>query len=827
MQDEEDTEEQGHEEEKPGFLRRFIFGAGRIKYTPAAASRSTPSLGRSILRPSQPRRGTTIEFDYSQPAEQSVEDELAGEKARRKRRRTEEKARWGGLELCDEEVHGGFGMGSQGDEYGAKMSEKRSGRLLAGSAASPPRKTRTPSQQYEQDVTLAVYDDERSSAEPSTLDSSASPDDLASHAPSDQRYSTARSRARATSVEASPSTASWTSSTADTLQAQLVPQALIKRKPVILVPDSDPPSAGEEDETFESEEAEDERELDELVEKLGGKGVGVDDSGFAEAEQFGEEDERMLDAQEEDEEKPAPTVLAAIDLTTASSSPVAVRRIPARTSSSHDSTTSPSSEDDVKPFGVGSRGDSSAAAAGRPLGPSDSAILMPPPAARFKRLRRGAPPSRESQGSSDSPEGDSQVKASMKKRPRVLVEETQPGFVPYNPTTTRPDALSLENLCEDTQYPEYAPLPLPHPDADFSPAKLDLVTPLALPTPRHLSSPIRPITAPGPSPWKERVDVAWVGARPPSPDPPRQSRLGEFFARQGGVADDEVVQDSQVAGGEDEGEVRALERALVETRERMKWWTASRSRTSTPAKAQPAQIDEGDDIGDLDAEQIDEIPDSDPEDDASCLPLEAARSASPSALDAVPSSPRAGRQGTASPLGTPVKARFPRYSPGKLRSAVEKWEEREKKVSSVGEAVQRVEDVKEDEQQKGEGGGETQWESYWSCPSSSPDPLLLTSTCAADVAAAPGHIRAHSPLPVIQLEPHHRALIDEILADKARREAERRARSTTGDGNGDIPEGYRKNEQGELEIDADRFNVDALMGPADGEETWGDTLTGW
>lgn len=829
-------------EEKPGFLRRFIFGAGRTKSTPAAASRSTPSLGRTILRPSQPRHGTTIEFDHSQPADQSWEDELAGEEDRRKRRRTEEKARWGGLEMCDEEVHGGFGMGSQGGEVVGSTSGRRSGRRLeadVGSGSSSARRTRRTSEQYEQDVTLAVDDEAESSAEPSTLDSSASPADLDTRAPSAPLYSTVRSHARGVSVEASPSTASSTSSTADTLQAQLVPHAPVKRKPIVLVPDSDPPSGAEDhDELSENEAEEDERELDELVERLGGKGAAVDDSGFAEGEQFGQEDDQMVNLQADEEEKPAATMLAAIDLTTASSSPIPVRRPSARASSSDNSSTSPSSEDDVKPFGVGSRSNSSAGATGKPLGPSDSALLMPPPVARFKRLRRGAPSSRESQNGSDSPEQESQIKPS-KKRPRVLVEETQPGFEYPRSTTVTHESLPLDNLCEDTQYPDYAPLPLPHPDADFSPAKLDLETPLPLPTPRHLSSPIRPLTTPGASSWKDRVDVAWVGARPLSPSAPRQSRLGEFFARQGGGEDDEVVQDSQMGGVEDEGEMRALERALVETRERMKWWSASRSRSATPAEARTAQPDQVDEIGDPDEEQLDQVPDSDPEDDASCLPLDAARSASPSAIAPLPSSPHAARQGTASPLGTPVKARFPRYSPGKMRSAVERWEEREKRSVSVEAGVQRVGGTKQDEQQKAEGEGETQWESYWSYPSSSPDPLLLTSTSAA--RAAGSSTRPRSPLPAVQLMPHQRALIDEILAEKKKRRAERGASSKPrvrkGDGEDefvlsddedDVPEGYRKNEKGELErIDADRFNVDAMMGPVDDKEDWGDTLTGW
>ncbi|BGP31150.1 hypothetical protein JCM10296v2_002914 [Rhodotorula toruloides] len=838
--DEEEAEDDGQEagkEEKPSFLRRFIFGAGRTKSTPAAASRSTPSLGRTIIRSSQPRRGTTIEFDHSQPADQSWGEELAGEEDRRKRRRTEIKARWGGLEMCDEEVHGGFGMGSQGGEI-VGSSSGRSGRRPEadpGSVSSSSHRVRPTSQKYEADVTLAVGDEEESSAEPSTLDSSASPVELDTRAPSAPLYSTARSRTRAISVEASPSTASSTSSTADTLQAQLVPHAPVKRKPVVLVPDSDPPSGTEDDDEVFGHEEKDERELDELVERLGGKGANVDDSGFAEDEHSSEEDKRMLDVQEDEEDKPAPTIVAAIDLTTASSSPILVRRPSARTSSSDDSSTSPSSEDDVKPFGVGSRSEASAGTTSKPLGPSDSAILMPPPVARFKRLRRGAPSSRESQGESVTPEQESQVKP-LKKRPRVLVEETQSGYEYPQAAPVLQNSLPLDNLCEDTQYPDYAPLPLPRPDADFSPAKLDLETSLPLPTPRHLSSPIRPLATPSALSWKDRVNVAWVGARPPSPKAPRQSRLGEFFARQGGGEDDEVVQDSQMGGVEDEGEMLALEKALVETRERMKWWSASTSRSATPTNARSARLDETDEIGDTDEEQPDQIPDSDPEDDASCLPLDAARSTSPSVFAPFPSSPHAARQGTASPLGTPVKARFPRYSPGKMRSAVDKWQKTSVSIEGQG---QRVDGLEEAVEQKAEGGEETQWESYWSYPSSSPDPLLLPSTSAAH-AAGPS-TRPRSPLSAVQLTPHQRALIDEILAEKKKRRAERGASSkpwgkkggdrdefVMSDDEDDIPEGYRKNEKGELErIDADRFNVDAMMGPVNGQEDWGDTLTGW
>ena len=799
--------------------------------TTSSASRPN-NLGRAILHPPHPRRGPTIDFDG--PDLPADDDELVDEDARHKRRRTEDRGGFGRLDMCDEDVHAGFGTQGVNDDDERARRTKRSLEMdgFEGEVDVKPCTARAQGRR-----------DGHVDAPPQhiTLASSSSPTASAVDVAADD----------GSELEPEPSTASSGSSAERDLQAQLVPPPPLKRAPRVLVPDSDPPSGpddeGDDDEAKTVSDDDREDELDALVERLGGRrkggagaAAGVDDSGFAEVSGMDVEPGEDADVDERDE-TPSPRDVhgadAVMDLTVVPSSSPLVSNAHellgpppqlARPALRHDADSSSSS---------GSGGSS--------LGRTASGILMPPPALPRKRLRRGAPSTRAA-------ELEAEAEAEAQARARVLVEDTQvrsPNKVgaPRERAAPRPYMV----VCDETQsqsqldlggadlerYGEPLPLPpiphyrtlprLPRPPnlagsgAVSSPAAggpggaaaaggaflssdPDHLPPL--PTPRPLAvplspSPARPRTdaavappptelererAAPPDPAWASLASAWAGARPPSPGPPRQTLLGDFFA---------VVPASQACGG-DEGEVvedsqmplgGAAESALEEALRRQKAVNLARERGAGSASTPAVRVVEEGKAGEgLEAGlEEEEVPDSDPEDDAPALspslrrtillptststraaPLSpsprplcpttapplpfarptsstpAARTATTTAAGAIPGPP--------SPLGTPIRKRFPRYSPGKMRRAVERFAGAsaaprsgvavaEAAAAGAHDVLDAVPEPAQDAREgavaaapgegdergpsvgagAGAGADETQWESYWSYPTSS------------------------------------------------------------------------------------------------------------
>ncbi|KPV77460.1 uncharacterized protein RHOBADRAFT_51310 [Rhodotorula graminis WP1] len=838
---------------KPGWLSSMFGRAPRPRLPgSSSASSSTPSsaarptnLGRAILHPVHPRRGPTIDWDGPELA--ADDDELFDEDARRKRRRTEDRGGFGRLDLCDEDVHAGFGT-QLGDDDDRVRRTKRSLEMDAGDG--------------EADVKPRTGRDAHLDAAPQhiTLASSSSPTTSAVAARSVDDDDS--------ELEPEPSTASSGSSAKRDLQAQLVPP--LKRPPRVLVPDSDPlggsddADADELDGTVSDDDRED--ELDALVQRLGGasKGgagarAGVDDSGFAEVSgmdvERGEEDDDDDPAGERDE-TPSPGDLAGpdevVDLTVVPSSSPLV-------SNAHEllGPPRPSARPPLRPDADSSTSTSSGGSGGSSLGRTASGILMPPPALPRKRLRRGAPSTRAAEL-----EAEAEVEAQA--RARVLVEDTQvrsPNKV--GEPRQRPAPRPFTVVCDETQtqldvdadlehldveplplppIPHYRTLPrLPRPPnlagsgalsspavgglaaagGTFLSSDPDHLPPL--PTPRPLAVPLSPSPArPAPTaivnagvaphltapdtphdPAWASLASAWAGARPPSPGPPRQTLLGDFFAVvpasqacATGGDEGELVEDSQVPLGAGAG-AGAAESALEEALRRQKAVNLARERGVGRAGA--AAHDAGgveqavDEVLEVEVEE-DEVPDSDPEDDAPALSPSLRRTillstatatstlvvppppsfrplrptAAPTSSSARSTPTAAAVPGPPSPLGTPIRKRFPRYSPGKLRLAVERWagaggpaptaapatagpalESGATSARDVfGAASAPVPGAVEGEGAPcvGEGGeqgpsarpgaagaDETQWESYWSYPASSGE--AATRAAGADEGA--------------------------------------------------------------------------------------------
>ncbi|GAA5889585.1 hypothetical protein JCM8208_001066 [Rhodotorula glutinis] len=827
---------------KPGWLSsmfgrapkpRTAVSTSSSSSTPSSTSRST-HLGRAILHPPHPRRGPTIDFDGPDLA--ADDDELADEDARRKRRRTEDRGGFGKLDLCDEDVHVGFG--TQRDADGGERARRTKRSLVMDGV------------EREVDVKPRTVPGAHLAAPPQhiTLASSSSPTASVVAARSiDDDDDDDDSE-----LEPEPSTASSGSSAERDLQAQLVPPAPPhKRAPRVLVPDSDPPSGpDDDDDELPGAVSDDDREeeLEALVQRLGGtsKGgtgvpAGVDDSGFAEVSGLDIEPGEDDDAGERDETPSPRDVTGAdevMDLTIVPSSSPLV-------SNAHEllGPPRPSVRPPLRPDADSSTSTPSTGSGGSSLGRTASGILMPPPALPRKRLRRGAPSTRAA---------ELEAEAEAEARARVLVEDTQvrsptkvgaprerpvqrPYMVVCDETQSQLDGdADLEHLHDDPlafpPIPHYRTLPrLPRPPnlagsgALSSPAvggpaaaggaflssDPDHLPPL--PTPRPLAvplspSPARPTSAiaalppvvahePPHDPAWASLASAWAGARPPSPAPPRQTHLADFFA---------VVPASQACGtGGDEGDVvedsqmPAAESALEEALRRQKAVNLAREQGS--GRAGPAAAGHEDDVaeegaaGGLGGEEVleveveveEEVPDSDPEDDAPALspslrrtipvstspastladlpstssrPLRPTTAPTPSFFRSTPTATTATTavKGPPSPLGTPIRKRFPRYSPGKMRLAVERWAgagparapvaaarpalplgaasardvfsgapapapAHEKRAAEAEGAATAGEG---DEQglsvpTGGAGADETQWESYWSYPTSS------------------------------------------------------------------------------------------------------------
>ncbi|GAA6031049.1 hypothetical protein JCM8097_003979 [Rhodosporidiobolus ruineniae] len=284
------------------------------------------------------------------------------------------------------------------------------------------------------------------------------------------------------------------------------------------------------------------------------------------------------------------------------------------------------------------------------------------------------------------------------------------------------------------------------------------------------------------------VQSAWTGARPLSPPPPpeaRQTKLGEFFLRsatsavpghdgaEGEGEEDDFVPESQypdVSGawtidGVGLEAAVALQRAVEGT----SFWARRAGPSGLGAVVEEEEIEEAEEG----REEEEEIPDSDEEEDDAAPSLFSAAlglpslplppigpPSSPSAASSTSSSARLRLKrtafGGASPLGTPVKRRFPVYSPSKMRAAVEKAARPVSAAAMLATAAapqQGTEKGGEAEQE--EEKEETQWESYWSYPASSP----------ADAAEEPP-----------KKEDRQQALLDKLLASAP---APVRARSTS------------------------------------------------
>lgn len=301
---------------------------------------------------------------------------------------------------------------------------------------------------------------------------------------------------------------------------------------------------------------------------------------------------------------------------------------------------------------------------------------------------------------------------------------------------------------------------------------------------------------------------AWEGARPSTPPPPpeaRQAKLGEFFTRAPGgrqLEDEEIVEESQgdvFCDGMSLETAVAFQRALQATRERMIPSVVEAGPSLSRTTGTIVETDEDEDIEDADAPMDALVEDSDPEDDAPAFTL------SPSAFAAIALGPSSSPNGSTSsrstttslrfatarlralpisPLGTPIKNRFPRYSPSKLREAVQRFgveelTKAEEKEAANSQEAMKLEMAQEEEEAAAEAdeqaleapspaqapsaaalatAEETQWESYWSYPSSSPDPLALPSAAAA--AATSGDVLSPSS--------KRRALLSRLLASTPR-----------------------------------------------------------
>ncbi|BGP39109.1 hypothetical protein JCM10449v2_003047 [Rhodotorula kratochvilovae] len=733
-------------QKKPGWLssifrRTSTAKAGDASSSPSTSSRTpgSTSLGRAILDPTLRRRGPTIDFDADLPAD---DDELADEDARRKRRRTEDRGGWGRLDLCDSEVHAGFG--TQREER-ADERRKRSLEMALDGANDAPRGSARSRSRTSQRVDVR----------PDSQPDEALP-------PPASAYFTARTSARALVLPSSsagsdapePSTASSGSSAERSLQAQLVqPPPPVKRAPRVLVPDSDPPSGAEDALTEKEEGDDDDDELDALVARLGQKGApAVDDSGFAEGGMDLDDDERGRAL------TPTPTKAAdELDLTVIpSSSPLPAPALLGAPAAADEE----DADNDERP----SSGS---------LARTASAILMPPPALPRKRLRRGAPSSRAAAA-------EAEAEAAAAEQARVLVEDTQIRSPTRACSSARDESQPYAVLCDETQtqppvaaMQSYRTLPrLPRP-ANLPGAGLlsspsgapnaplsdpDHLPPL--PTPRPLAVPLSP--APLAAGWAS-LAAAWAGARAPSPPAPaaaeaRQTRLGEFFEL---VPASQADADTGTGTGVVEDSQCAAERSLEEALRAQLALNAARERACARMPVLAEEADEEDILdADADADAAEEVPDSDPEDDA------------PSAA-------------TVSPLGTPIKARFPRYSPGKMRRAVERFAA---PAAAEGER---------------EGGEETQWESYWSYPASSPagEGALLEKLRASQEAEGGGGAM-------------------DVEADEDDEDDEEESLA--------LPAGWTRGENGELVHIGEAGEADVCeTGTAGGAASWEDTLTGW
>ncbi|GAA5883275.1 hypothetical protein JCM16303_007343 [Sporobolomyces ruberrimus] len=554
---------------------------GKLSTRKVSQSDTTSSHGsitaRKILYPPKDRnRGPTIEFDGEDLEVGASEDEMKGEEERRKRKKWD-LGGFGKLDLVDSGDVEDYDLERRRRvrdlrEGNARKSDTEEETSTLTSKPIRPRTERTdpnlPRPRPSSTLPLSQY---RSTRQPVSSDST-------------------------------------TTSSAEVVQARLVPT---KRPARVLVPDSDeltPPAneseeEGEEPDTEldDDEVAEIERTETRVVKKEEDKGtVGErsDDSGFVEmidlshlpsssssdpGQQRIEVEEPVTEEGEQEDDLESipdsqPSIASHLSRPLGSSPP------PPRSDASImilEPTTRPS----PRPFC---------------LKPSDSAILMPPPPPPLdsttttiprKRLRRGPPPrvlAEETQYPlSHSPSTDNTT--ITKQRFRIFCEETQSESLPPPligpPPPRRGEAGDgLEMLKRWNEENVRLPSDLP----DLSSDQIVLPQPPPRPPKELAAAPTKTIQE-GKSLEEEEkkeegdgskrkddawtsLDSAWSGQLPippPPPVPPRQSRLTDHFAltleeRSRGGGRGEIVEDSQ-GGGQGEGkgfELEALERAV-------------------------------------------------------------------------------------------------------------------------------------------------------------------------------------------------------------------------------------------------------------------------
>lgn len=851
--------EQSLEPDQPDARFRDIFrraakpGNAARSSSPSSAARSgtapTSGIGRAILaKPT--RRGPSIKFDRDLANDLSPSQEMLGEADRKKRRRIESSAAsWGKLEMCDVDDHDGFGSPDK-----RRRSANR-GSSVAGTARGT---QRVPVLELEGDVKPPVGRANSSARRAIAPSQARYPVPPSPRAPSPRKRS--RITPPASPVCLCPPTPSPTSSgssnestsrTAAALQAHLVPSrvpawnggqpAISNAEPILLVPESDPPEPPLEDGEEEPEPstvdssaerqastpvASTPRPLKELsLSRVSDAAAPVtvagpqrarrgDDSGFSEGG-------AVLASDDATPKAPLKRNLSKIDLTTlpTSSPTVTGGRRPMR-------------EDDMLDV-VEIKRDGHA---GGELGRTASGVLMPPPPLpvspkkRPGRLRRGAPSTRAAataEAEAVKAESLAQRSSSKDTSPtETLLDETQP---------SKGEGTAQIGL--NDSYPWlFADMPRPNAAKGYTPIRFGALDHLRLPTPHPKdsprvgpaaaaqSSPIRapaeavedllepetvlPASAPhekalsllnkSVSGWTDAVAPAWAGARPPSPNAPRQAHLDDFFSRirntqhddDGGRPESLVVEDSQ-APDVDLADL-ALQRAMLQTRARMEQFRASmpngREALGSAGDGQLAAVERVADNARSSSEphvtptksnerrasartpqSTQSVEDSDPEDDALAIPSACNRTRGGSTSPTKDA--RRGRdgKGSSSPLGAPVRNRFPRYSPSKLKRAMDRYGS-----PPDGDRSPRLVDAA----RRGAAavplpvGGETQWESYWSYPSQ-------------PGSAAGGHDEAPEPSPTCL-----QTILDKLEATAPA-----------------LPEGWTRNEAGELvRLDADKWD---------------------
>ncbi|ORY91459.1 hypothetical protein BCR35DRAFT_323289 [Leucosporidium creatinivorum] len=294
----------------------------------------------------------------------------------------------------------------------------------------------------------------------------------------------------------------------DTLQQQLVPRR--DDISVVLVPDSDDLVPDSEDEGMQRTDD----ECDRLAQSMGA-GM-ADDSGYAEMEVEPEEEKGK-----DDSNFSLPVLPPSLASTNNRRRSVNLRPVDEDVPMGDEPV-----RDTQSPF--------PSLSADRTLGRTPSGILMPPPPLPRSR---SSPRSNSSSGEKavvrTTPLPTEAIPAVAEETqddpppagPTVLVPDTQPQLN-YHPIPAPPLLLSPNRvLCEETQF---HPLPPPPVLASTSISSNPIASTSKLP-PRSPTTPKRHTAST--SAW-DSLASAWAGQRPPSPPKPaspRQSRLNEFF----------------------------------------------------------------------------------------------------------------------------------------------------------------------------------------------------------------------------------------------------------------------------------------------------------